>query len=595
MRRWSPFFDALNGRNAFTPAGIAIVTLLWFGLAFLSGWGQARGDERGEHLLPLVLSHALFASVCLLVWWLLYYRAVTPPNQIVAWLLFMLLGAVRIALIDGAYWVTGVEPLGTLVLRVLLSVVITAQLFGLIGAVGELVDRSSRAEVELWRAEQSIRAMDEDKQRVAQFWRSDVLGTIEHKLNELFATWERKLPSDPGQVAGKLLGFVTEVVRPLSHAMNSFPNSKHFHAHELTAATTMPPSSIRVHWATLRVSGGLTMVVFSAPVFVVYTVARYGAGIEIALALMSLTLLGLGFQVTRRLVDALDSKATFGRLLVIAGSLLGVGIVATAVPVAVGQQFGSTVTFVWGEPILVFAVGAALSIGEHLVLEARQREQLRLEALERLAQDSARRELRDRDFAERAAENLHSGIQAELVAWAGVFSSHTFDSSEIPGTLREMRHRLDGLLTEDPMNDGGSPRGKIGDLIRVWSAARPVQAHIDDDVWVGLEDNPSQAETVLKILSEGFANAVRHGREGDIRLEISRSPVGQLELRISNPGSLPRSSSADGDGLGLRTIAARSTRTELTEDRGVVSLTVELDWGDGGDDGNRTRTISLED
>ncbi|ERK69760.1 hypothetical protein N136_03915, partial [Leifsonia aquatica ATCC 14665] len=80
---------------------------------------------------------------------------------------------------------------------------------------------------------------------------------------------------------------------------------------------------------------------------------------------------------------------------------------------------------------------------------------------------------------------------------------------------------------------------------------------------------PARCEAVVDAISEGLANAVRHGDGGPVTLDVrSASPAG-VAVVVSSGGTLSTAS----PGIGLRQLAEQGT-VELRELDGRVELAV---------------------
>ena len=578
MRQWAAYFSLLGGRQALNAWSIAVVIPVIFGLAMLSGWGPLRDDSAATHLLPTVLAHATLAVVTLLIWWLAYLRPQRTPAAWVTLVFFAFIGVIRIPLIDAFYLMVGVEPLDAQPARLALSAVLVIELFVVMGVVVELVSRSTHARRELTRAEQAIRSLRVDNQATRKFWKDDVLSAVQSRLDQLLVPWRVNPPSRSSDVADALDEIVTQVVRPLSHEAGRAEPPQAPLGDVDSMGSSEEARAMDLRWNTLEPTSGVTMLVASAPVALLYTIERFGWGIEIAVGALGLVILGLGLWGLRALVSAIPLHTFLGRLLTIGGGLVVLGMLSTSGLVMLGQSLGSPVSFIWGAPFLIVFLGIGVSIADHLIGVTLEREQQASDALAQLASDTAEWERSHRDVARETASLLHSGVQAELVAWSAVFRSPDFTDEQISVAVAEMESRIDALFEPGPATDALAPEAELGSLVTVWSAARPIEWHVAESLWPGFRDNPHVFARLITVISEGLSNAVRHGRPGPIDLELVEDETTGFRLTMANPGVLRPPLPGAVGGLGTETIAQCSDRSEVVQDGGRVKLTASFRW-----------------
>jgi signal transduction histidine kinase len=107
-------------------------------------------------------------------------------------------------------------------------------------------------------------------------------------------------------------------------------------------------------------------------------------------------------------------------------------------------------------------------------------------------------------------------------------------------------------------------------LLESWSSAIRLEARIDEDVWGRLGD-PVRASAVVDAISEGLANAVRHGDGTPIALELRSAGQDGVEVVIVSGGALVTTQ----PGIGLRQLSERGT-VALKETSGRVELAVAI-------------------
>lgn len=626
MRGWASYLSLLGGRGALTPAGIVLVVSIAFVLTLLSGWGPYAEPDHNGHFLPNLLGHVAVGVLALLLWWLLFFLPAQSPPAAMTLAVFVLLGVVRIYAIDLAYRVVGLPALGASSSRFALSIALTVALFSLIGVLTELIQRSRRARRRLEQAQKSIKLFGALDQSARTLSVTEVMARAQAHVDSLLVPWRVSPPRRPAVVARELEALVEEVIRPLSHdakfsvgpvATSASPPEEP-EAGERRSELVDDPDALfpkDLRWREILPTRGVSLLVVIAPIVVLFMWERFGWGTESLVAASTLPLLAGALWLLRRLVLRFHPRTAIARFVwMIAGMALA-GVGATALHVVAARGIGSSVDFVFAAPVLMSLFGTGFSVAEHLLSVTLRRERIRSQSLSVLALRTARQQGGTRVGRTKAADRLHSGVQAELVAWAAFFRSPEFRPGDLPSALEQMRHRVDALFNDPPGHDDTPARSRFDALISVWSAARPVDATVEHAVWAVLDQHRALADDLFLVLSEAFSNAVRHGRSGDIAVNIAQRSPETLQLSVSNPGSLDRIGGSGTAGVGLLTIDEHSRERRLDQHGGRVVLTVSFsisavaakskDSTDGhspgpagnrgGDDGNRTRTISLED
>jgi signal transduction histidine kinase len=98
---------------------------------------------------------------------------------------------------------------------------------------------------------------------------------------------------------------------------------------------------------------------------------------------------------------------------------------------------------------------------------------------------------------------------------------------------------------------------------------------VAEGAWERLGD-PARAEAVADTISEGLANAVRHGNGAPVRLELRAGDPRGVRVVIVSGGTLgAREYGAGHPGIGLRQLSERGT-VALRERAGRVELAVAI-------------------
>lgn len=585
MRGWASYLKLLGGRGGLTPAGIGLVVSVTFSLTMLSGWGPYSDPHYEGHFLPAMLGHALVAVVALLLWWLLFFLPASSPPAPVTLGLFVALAIVRIYAIDYAYFVVGGPTLAVTPARMALSIVLTVPLFAVAGMLGELMQQSRRARRRIDEAEESILSLGGPGHAGDSPTVAEVMSRAQAHIDQLLLPWKVSPPTRPEVAALEIDALVEEVIRPLSHETKRSPG------HDVVSDTrldqTSPLASVweaqddpdtilpqDLRWREIVPTRGEPLLVLSLPIVVVFMWERFGWSVETLIAVSTLPFLWAAFWMLRRAVIRLQPRTAFARFVWIVACLGAAGSTTTMLMVVVARALGTPVDFVFAAPVLLAFLGTGASIAEHLVAVTLKREDVRARTLTALAARTARDHGGTREAMVKAADLLHSGVQAELVAWAALFRSEDFDPNDLPEAIEEMGRRLDTLFHGQHAPVSATAQSRFDSLTTVWSAARPIEHTVEPGVWQLLDDDPELADQLFLVFSEALSNAVRHGRPGDIAVDISQPAPDTLLMTVSNPGVLHRLVSSAARGMGLTTIEEHSRDSQLEQQGGRVVLSV---------------------
>ncbi|WP_374008817.1 hypothetical protein [Leifsonia sp. LS-T14] len=223
----------------------------------------------------------------------------------------------------------------------------------------------------------------------------------------------------------------------------------------------------------------------------------------------------------------------------------------------------------WFEAITFPVIALGIAFVASLSARVRQ-DQAELEEALRANVQTAMRIRQDYE-RERAslARLLHAGVQSELIAGALMLTATPAEGSattavrvaEVVGRAR------DALRTE---HDDAHAADEVRALIESWSSAIDLRARIADGVWDRLAD-PARASAAVDAMSEGLANAVRHGDGSPVAIELRPAATGGVEVVIESGGTLEASRS----GIGLRQLSERG-EVSLRASAGRVELAVDI-------------------
>jgi signal transduction histidine kinase len=299
-------------------------------------------------------------------------------------------------------------------------------------------------------------------------------------------------------------------------------------------------------WAITTVAG--TLRVFSAE-----------EGIWIQLVRSVLLALGL-WLATRIIVGGFA-----GALVVYTSSISVIAVLQVVMGtwLATDREFGEDLGFTIANVIWLFQLTMFVGMGKVFIEMAKQVES----EYEKFLSDQDLEEIRSyRQLAlkdRQLAQFLHGHVQTKL---NGVASR--IESREAAGDVRADLDEIEVVLNQ-ALGEFGSRQAQNlpevveslqrdwGGLVKLTFAVSPIE----------LEDD--QFETIREIISEGIANAVRHGFSSEVSIMITAGP----EIVVLDNGTGPRDGKA---GLGTTYFSSVATTWSLTATEAGAKLTVNL-------------------
>ncbi|GAA0425207.1 hypothetical protein [Leifsonia naganoensis] len=543
-----------TGRSAITVWTWAITAP--FALTVMSGLQYVRGGP-GAVLALSITQHVVVGLLLAAGWGVL---RVTPPRirVVTVFVLFAAIGVLRPLIFLGVGRVLDITvETGDLGGRIGINVVTTVTIFTLIAVAVDLV-RDHLGVYRRLRAAQRASELDAERAalRVSSLRHAavdDVLAEIERAA----AIADAPLP--PREAARVLRGLATDVVRPVSHWL--YENDDTAPAGDAEA----PPVRWR-DWVA-SVLGGmqpappLLLAVLFAALVTPFGLSQYGLLQCLPAIVGGLVVVGAGNLVVSRVADR-TARPYRGIVLVVGYLVVGVALSVTT-DAAIRVQ-GLRPHFIWFEagtyPLIALGVALVVSLSARIRLD-----QQGLEAAVQASVFDAARLRADYDHQRAAfARVLHSGVQSELIAAALALGAGGGDDAS--GELRSVVDRIRTELLAPPA--APDPETRVRALVESWRSAIALQASVAPDAWDRLRE-PARCEAVVDAISEGLANAVRHGDGGPVTLDVrSASPSG-VTVVVSSGGTLSTAS----PGIGLRQLAEQGT-VELRELGGRVELAV---------------------
>ncbi len=299
-------------------------------------------------------------------------------------------------------------------------------------------------------------------------------------------------------------------------------------------------------WAATTVTG--TLRVFSA---------EEGIWIQ----LVRSVLLALGLWLATRI----KVKGFAGALMVYASSISVIAVLQVVMGtwLATDREFGEDLGFTIANVIWLFQLTMFVGMGKAFIEMAKQVES----EYEKFLSEQDLEEIRSyRQLAlkdRQLAQFLHGHVQTKL---NGVASR--IESRDAAGDIRADLDEIEVVLNE-ALGEFGSRQVQSleevveslqrdwGGLVRLTFALNPVR----------LEDD--QFETIREIISEGIANAVRHGFASEVSIMLTAGP----EIVVLDNGTGPRDGKA---GLGTTYFSSVATTWSLTATEAGAKLTISL-------------------
>jgi signal transduction histidine kinase len=371
-------------------------------------------------------------------------------------------------------------------------------------------------------------------------------------------------PGLDGAAASALLrSLANDVVRPLSHEL--------FDTEESAEGDSAPAASTSLRgreWFEsvldgMRAAPALFTALLFASLVAPYAIGNYGIPVAAAQAVLGFLIAWAGNAIVEALAGRASSRAP--RVGAIVGGYIVVGGALVAQSTALLALLGLSEQFIWFQACLypLIAVAGAFVASLTARLRADQRE---LEASLRASVDATARmrAAYDRERI-RLAHLLHSTVQAELIAQALALRGEA--AGDALAAVREAVDRIRSQLAETA--SGPDSRARLERVVETWRSAMSLDARIDDAVWDSLADD-ARSGAVIDTISEGLANAVRHGDGSPVTLAISPEGAG-VRVVVTSGGTVASAR----PGIGLRDLA-RAADVLLTERAGAVELAVSI-------------------
>lgn len=543
-----------TGRHAITwwtwliTAPVALTVMS--GLQYVTGGPWA--------VLAVASVEHLAVGLLLLVGWALL--RVTPAAVRAATVLavFAIIGVLRPVLFLAAGWVLGIPAAaGDLGGRMMINLVTTVAVFSLIAIGVQLVEdhlgvyRRLRAAHEA-SARDAVRAADR-----ARALRDSALDAVSEGLERATIAAESH-GIRPVDAANLLREVAEQVVRPASHRVfdTDAPAGE-----ESDACRVRRRDWIASVLGGMQAAPPLLLAVLFAAMVLPFGVWQYGLLFCIPPLLCGLLVVWAANTLLR--LAATRTPAALRAVALASGYAL-IGVLLSATSEITVRLLGGDPELVWFEAASYWLVGIGVAFVASLTAQVRRDQS----ELEEAVQENIRAAAAIRgDFErERAAlaRLLHSGVQSELIASALALAAGppADASAELRRVVSSIRAELSAPRVEPDAAE------RIAALVESWASAIPLRSSFGDDVWERLRE-PVRAAAVIDTISEGLANAVRHGDGSEVTLDVLAASGDGVSVVIVSGGAL----SAAVPGIGLRQLAERGV-VALQEVAGRVELAV---------------------
>jgi len=400
-------------------------------------------------------------------------------------------------------------------------------------------------------------------ERVRSLTLEDIQRMQREVANEVLAS-ARALLTSAGSDAQKLINAVnrsaTEVVRPASHDLHSGQS----------LATRLQdvdqPTRIR---SVLRNVRPLAPVVGPVMYELLVLGAVWGSqGPTVALVNLAAAtpLLVAGNLLLRKWWEARHRHRW--PLVQLFGGYLLVNLVALVTIIALTAAMGYTTN----DLVIGFGIyPLAMATGSILLGAVEQQAEVE-RSLARAVEDETLAMSQTLRIAEgerrRLARVMHGEVQAELTAASARLAAlPSTDEQAAAQVVEELRARLDAIdITGSP-----AQRQKLEDLWDTWRLAIALDVDITPHAQHLLDEQPETQERLVPIVSEAITNAVRHGSDGDVTVDLDvQDSMVQIEVR--NRGTLVAGSA----GLGTTEIDQNAETWSVGQDGPEVVFTATV-------------------
>lgn len=567
--------SAIGGRNALTRW--SLVAWLPFGILLGTFWGLRNGLTLAAWL-PVVLGVHLVLILPILVCRSLMIRSTRNATR--PWLglgIFAFLGGLRALMLAIAATPMGVAlPSGTVI-----DVVPNGMGSGIVvlGVVAVIVDGSRRNKAMI----DNLAALDAEFDRIRVFDEAELADVEARSVSQITTMLEEELQNiqleagnAPERASARIRILASDVARPLSHALAQGDDW----IPEAVDVTAKPPrwKRFREVIADVRPAQPLVPIILIELIALPTVISEPIGGVGFATLMMlfiGAIMFGLSWVVARLWPEGATTALRFVLLL---GLYAAIGIVAAWSGAVIIEWQTGIHNPLWIAPfaLILTAMGVSLTAANQ-TLQRQDRDRLAV-SLARNAQLNVQVRERIRQVQRRIAKLLHSNIQAELIASAGLLATRAQGSSDDASSEDAVAQELTRLTTaiQDrlvPKIDPAIPaQERITDLTSMWSGIMDVKLEADDEAWTVLDQDPGALDAVIDVVAEGLTNAVRHGNGPHIIIAIAVDGR-EVVVVLTSPGSLTQGMEP---GFGSEILTGATSKWALEAEGDQVRLTTHI-------------------
>jgi signal transduction histidine kinase len=369
------------------------------------------------------------------------------------------------------------------------------------------------------------------------------------------------------EMAARIDGFATDVVRPLSHTLattGSALSEKSSHGlREVTA-----PSRPRIREQINATYSGLGVYLGSGTVLLDL--------FPIANAFIAALISGLCVFGIMKALSVIVGNRRFGFL--VTGIIIAVVHSVAWIPPHLINQYLIFPTGSEFQPWIVSSIAMPLLglLYQLIVLgtyssrsELARLDSARVDMLIQLSEARRRSWLRQRHLT----HTLHSAVQSRVHAQARLLRSGKgkLSALERDQAIGVVTSALD-VLTTEPV-ESVDPVGAIRDLVDFWAGMCTITLDVGPEVWASTSVDHEAAEALHIVSLEMISNAIRHGHATEIAITMVRSTPETVTVTAVNNGT--RVSVGHRAGLGMALYNELAAHWSLTNgDRVTVTAVV---------------------
>lgn len=434
--------------------------------------------------------------------------------------------------------------------------------------------RATRVELEELeeKGESERRAALEDLARLNSRAQIDVTEQIREIADELQHQSSLVTSAQLVATSERLHDLSAQVVRPLSHQAalpatppSPMPRKRRGYSTIFRDAVTIDP--FRPGWTLALLLPSILM-----------TAVR-GYGIVLG-TLGALWIAGMAALVLSGADLTLRRHLRFMPVLIRMGLVVAVWFLAAAastLPVGIAsmQELGPSGAWeVFGIPLFAYVpvMCLGLAIAGAITQEWALDEDSRRSRIEALMWQAHR--LHQQVWAERTrlGRFLHGSIQSALTSTA-LFIDSSVSRGDDPSTIcRQAAMRLEAVLTTTEAGEDQEAQVDVSDVLariaQVWARVAIISLDIDDAAQRACALDSTAAESVVEVVRDGIANAIRHGRAQALHVRITLESE-QISVVIGDDGSFTSSTHS-----GLGTSILTNTCTSWSRERSATGGTV---------------------